>query len=83
MSHPEAICDGTLDCEDETDERNCCNKLLNYSVVNIRSKYVFISVNCPKNNYHCQLSKKCIPNYQKCDHKADCSFGEDEWDCCE
>ncbi|CAF3395990.1 unnamed protein product [Rotaria socialis] len=36
---------------------------------------------CSEHFFNCQMSKKCIPFYQRCDGIVNCGFGEDENNC--
>ncbi|CAF1341226.1 unnamed protein product [Rotaria sordida] len=36
---------------------------------------------CAEHFFNCQISKKCIPFYQRCDEYKDCIFNEDENNC--
>ncbi|CAG0883349.1 unnamed protein product [Darwinula stevensoni] len=63
---PSWICDGTNDCWDNSDEKDC--------------PIVGSSKACPEKNWRCK-SGQCIPLNWKCDGENDCDDGEDEDDC--
>uniref|UniRef100_A0A6P7FDM3 Serine protease nudel-like n=1 Tax=Diabrotica virgifera virgifera TaxID=50390 RepID=A0A6P7FDM3_DIAVI len=83
-------CNKIVDCEDGSDESHC--KCVDY-VRSHNPKAVCDGITdchdlsdeqcviCLETEYYCRLSQKCINITQRCDGKADCSKGEDEWDC--
>jgi len=64
-------CDGTVDCEDLSDEASCH--------VNDDDN----STSCPPGEFPCGGSGRCIPELLVCDGKYDCGFGDhsDEQSC--
>jgi len=84
-------CDLKPDCIDGTDERGCTCK--DYFVAHQPQRICdgypdcydfsdeFGCQICNSTQFHCHLSKKCIPMSQVCDEKYDCRFQEDERYC--
>lgn len=79
------ICDGKVDCEDLTDEENCGKYI--YTMYNRKVSYKYVRVyilgDCIESEFLCPLSKTCVPLQKRCDGIIDCTFKEDEKDCCE
>ncbi|KAH8418283.1 hypothetical protein KR222_011544, partial [Zaprionus bogoriensis] len=84
-------CDRKVDCEDGTDELDCsCRDYLKgrLSVLICDGKADCEDLsdeqscgNCQENEFHCALSKQCLPLAKRCDNTVDCQFNEDEKDC--
>ncbi|KAI5750266.1 hypothetical protein M8J76_014210 [Diaphorina citri] len=86
-------CDGILDCEDGTDERDCqckdvllqeghedmiCNSIIECAD---QSDEVFCSDCNEETEFECRKSRTCIPIQLRCDGVQDCDMNEDETDC--
>jgi hypothetical protein len=54
--------------KDEQDDLNCVTRYT-------------ITVKCLPDQHLCRISQKCIPLEKRCDGRAACINGEDEWDC--
>ncbi|XP_017840080.1 serine protease nudel [Drosophila busckii] len=84
-------CDRKVDCEDGTDEVDCtCRDYLkgNLGILVCDGKADCEDLSdeqscgsCKENEFHCVLSKDCVPLAKRCDNVADCRFKEDEKDC--
>ncbi|KAH8365787.1 hypothetical protein KR093_004396 [Drosophila rubida] len=84
-------CDRKEDCEDGTDELDCsCRDYLkgSLSVLICDGKADCEDLSdeqhcgsCQDNEFHCALSKSCVPLAKRCDNVVDCNFKEDEKDC--
>ncbi|XP_060656762.1 serine protease nudel [Drosophila nasuta] len=84
-------CDRKVDCEDGTDELDCtCRDYLkgSFSVLVCDGKADCEDLSdeqncgsCQDNEFHCALSKSCLPLAKRCDNVVDCTFKEDEKDC--
>ncbi|KAH8302029.1 hypothetical protein KR044_001962 [Drosophila immigrans] len=84
-------CDRKVDCEDGTDELDCsCRDYLkgSLSVLICDGKADCEDLSdeqncgsCQDNEFHCALSKSCLPLSKRCDNVVDCTFKEDEKDC--
>lgn len=67
--HFSQYCDGTVDCDDGTDETMCPLHIPDPEVCNATHQYM------------CGDGHGCIPNTWICDNKTDCSDGSDEVNC--
>uniref|UniRef100_A0A8D9F2W7 Serine protease nudel n=1 Tax=Cacopsylla melanoneura TaxID=428564 RepID=A0A8D9F2W7_9HEMI len=86
-------CDGILDCEDGTDERDCLCKdillqegredMICNSVIECadQSDEMFCSDCNEDTEFECRQSRMCIPSELRCDGDQDCEHNEDEMDC--
>ena len=77
-----SVCDGTIDCMEGLDERQCfCDPVMD--LLPWGCKYVCneTSQNCPCSAYYfpCLSSSNCIPYLKVCDGNVDCLNGEDEF----
>ena len=65
-----SVCDGVIDCRDASDERCTVRNPL---------------LNCSQDEYHCEITHRCIPKTWRCNGINDCRdpFGSDELgNCC-
>ncbi|KZC07967.1 Serine protease nudel [Dufourea novaeangliae] len=84
-------CNRIVDCEDNTDEKNCTCKdfLLNLKPTAICDGYVDCDDQtdekdcqiCAENEFFCKTSRTCIDAAKMCDGNIDCEFMDDEKDC--
>ncbi|TDG47498.1 hypothetical protein AWZ03_006090 [Drosophila navojoa] len=84
-------CDRKVDCEDGTDELDCsCRDYLKGSlgalICDGKADCEDLTDEqncggCGADEYHCALSKICLPLAKRCDNIVDCKFNEDEKDC--
>lgn len=59
------LCDGDVDCFDESDEENCKKE----------------EVQCEDDKHLCSNGKQCIEKNQVCDGFENCDDGSDEHNC--
>lgn len=61
-------CDGDMDCQDGSDERNC-------------SGIAGLLKPCEETEFTCKLNNECIHEAWRCDGDDDCADGSDEKNC--
>lgn len=80
-----AVCDQTVDCPDESDERGCNQSTKSYSQpngTNVTESLIELDLDviCTKNEFTCR-NGQCIQQNLQCDGRADCSDSSDEANC--